>query len=131
MEVGGWVQVSLGIFFLNHPKIALNKFSKLDKNCAFCGKSMKLGTHAHYTKTSKFSYSAKPDYTWGGCGGHFPKCPLSLKLIGTEPSISTLFIRFVGRKFQKKYCRYNHAVVSAILEAISKVILLSQKLRGA
>ena len=25
MEVGGWVQVSLGIFFLNPPKIALNQ----------------------------------------------------------------------------------------------------------
>ena len=26
MEVGGWVQVSLGIFFLNHPQIALNQY---------------------------------------------------------------------------------------------------------
>ena len=27
MEVGGWVQVSLGIFvFENHPKIALNQY---------------------------------------------------------------------------------------------------------
>ena len=27
MEVGGWVQVSLGFFFfLNHPKIALNQY---------------------------------------------------------------------------------------------------------
>ena len=27
MEVDGWVQVSLGIFFLeNHPKIALNQY---------------------------------------------------------------------------------------------------------
>ena len=27
MEVGGWVQVSLGYFFLeNHPKIALNQY---------------------------------------------------------------------------------------------------------
>ena len=31
---------------------------------------MKFGTHVglHYTKTSKFSYGAKPDYAWGGCG---------------------------------------------------------------
>ena len=28
MEVGGWVQVSLGIFFVeNHPKIALNHYN--------------------------------------------------------------------------------------------------------
>ena len=53
---------------------------RLEKNRAFCGKSMKLSTHVHYTKTSKFSYSAKPDYAWGGCGGHFPKWPLSQKL---------------------------------------------------
>ena len=26
MEVGGWVQVSLGFFFLNHHKIALNQY---------------------------------------------------------------------------------------------------------
>ena len=26
MEVGGWVQVSLGIFCLNRPKIALNQW---------------------------------------------------------------------------------------------------------
>ena len=27
MEVGGWVQVSLGLFLENHPKIALNQYS--------------------------------------------------------------------------------------------------------
>ena len=26
---------------------------------------MKLGIHVYYTKTSKFSYSAKPDYAGG------------------------------------------------------------------
>ena len=26
MEVGGWVEVSLGIFVENHPKIALNQY---------------------------------------------------------------------------------------------------------
>ena len=26
MEVGGWVQVSLGIFFFENPKIALNQY---------------------------------------------------------------------------------------------------------
>ena len=26
MEVGGWVQVSLGMFFFNHSKIALNQY---------------------------------------------------------------------------------------------------------
>ena len=30
----------------------------------------------------------------------------------------TLYIGFVGRRFQKKYCRIHHANVSAILEAI-------------
>ena len=30
----------------------------------------------------------------------------------------TLCIGFVGRRFQKKYCRIHHAIVSAILEAI-------------
>ena len=30
----------------------------------------------------------------------------------------TLCIGFVWRRFQKKYCRINHAIASAILEAI-------------
>ena len=30
----------------------------------------------------------------------------------------TLCIGFVGRRFQKKYCRIHHAIISAILEAI-------------
>ena len=61
---------------------------------------------------------------------------LSQKLRGAEPSISTLCLCFVGRGFQKKYCRIHHAIVSIILEAelkkmaaISKVARLSQKLR--
>ena len=43
---------------------------------------------------------------------------ISQKLRGVEPSISTLCLGFVGRGFQKKYCRIHHAIVSAILEAI-------------
>ena len=43
---------------------------------------------------------------------------LSQKLRGAEPSMLTLYIGFVGRRFQKKYCRIHHATVSAILEAI-------------
>ena len=43
---------------------------------------------------------------------------LSQKLRGAEPSMLTLYIGFVGRRFQKKYCRIHHANVSAILEAI-------------
>ena len=66
--------------------------SRLEKNRACCGKSMKLGTHVHVTKTSTFSYSAKPGYAWGGCGGHFPKWPLSEKLRGAEPSTLTVHI---------------------------------------
>ena len=79
---------------------------------------MKLGIHVHYTKTSKFSYSAKPDYAWGDCGGHFPKWPLSQKRRGAEPSISTLDIGFVRRRFQKKYCQMYHTIISEIVKAI-------------
>ena len=79
---------------------------------------MKLGTHVHYTKTSKFSYSAKPDYTWSGCGGHFPKWPLSQKLRGAEPSTFTVYIGFVKRKCQKKYCEMYHTTLSDIVKAI-------------
>ena len=43
---------------------------------------------------------------------------ISLKLRGVEPSLSTLYIGFLGRRFQKTYCQIHHAVVSAILEAI-------------
>ena len=43
---------------------------------------------------------------------------ISQKLRGVEPTLSTLYIGFLGRRFQKKYCRIHHAIVSAILEAI-------------
>ena len=97
---------------------------------------MKLGTHVHYTKTTKFSYSAKPDYAWSGCGGHFSKWPLSQNLRGAEPSTLTVYIGFVRRRFQKKYCEMYHTTLSDIVNpfykmaAIFKVIRLSQKLRG-
>ena len=58
-------------------------------------------------------------------GGHLCKMAaiykvirLSQKLGGAAPSISTLCLGFVGRGFQKKYCRIHHAIVSTILEAI-------------
>ena len=79
---------------------------------------MKLGTHVHVTKTSKFSYSAKPGYAWGGCGDHFPKWPLSQKLRGAEPSTLTVYIAFVRRRFQKKYCEMYHTTLSDIVKAI-------------
>ncbi len=80
---------------------------------------MKLGTHVHYTKTSKFSYSAKPeDYASGGCGGHFPKWPLSQKLRRAEPSTLTVYIGFVRRRFQKKYCKMYHTTRFDIVKAI-------------
>ena len=81
---------------------------------------MKLGTRVHYTKTSKFSYSAKPDYAWNGCGGHFTKWPLSQKLRGAEPSNLTLCIGFVRRRFHKKYCQniMYHTALSDIVKAI-------------
>ena len=34
-----------------------------------------LLTHFNYTKTSKFSYSAKPDFPCGGCGSQFETWP--------------------------------------------------------
>ena len=43
---------------------------------------------------------------------------ISQKLRGVEPSLSTLHIGFLGRRFQKKYCRIHRAIVSAILDAI-------------
>ena len=43
---------------------------------------------------------------------------LSQKLRGAAPSMSTLCIGCVGRRFKKKYCRIHHAIVSAIWEAI-------------
>ena len=45
---------------------------------------------------------------------------LSQKLRGAEPSMSTLCIGFAGRRFPKKNCRIDQAIVSAILEAIFK-----------
>ena len=62
---------------------------------------------------------------------------LSQKLRRAEPTIATLCQGFVGRRLQKRYCRIHHAIVPAIPEAgrkmaaISKVIRLSQRLRGA
>ena len=102
-------------------------------NRAFCGKSTKFGTHVHDTKKCKFSYSAKPDFPCGAVAGIFKNgryVTISQKLRGLEPSLSNLHIGFLGHRFQKKYCRIHHAIVSAIY-AKYKVIRLSQKLRGA
>ena len=82
---------------------------------------MKLGADVHHTKPSKFSYSAKPDFPRGGFGGHLKNgryATISQKLRGVEPSLLTLYIGFLGSRFQKRYCRIHHAIVSAILEAI-------------
>ena len=81
---------------------------------------MKFGTNVYYTKTSKFSYSAKPDDVWDGCGGNFAKWPMSQKLRGREASILTLYTGLVGRRFQKKYCWIHRDIASVILEAILK-----------
>ena len=45
---------------------------------------------------------------------------ISQKLRGVALSLSTLYIGFLGRIFQKNYCRIYHAIVSAILEPIFK-----------
>ena len=57
-------------------------------------------------------------------GGHFQRVSsiiisISQNLRGTEPPMLTLYIGFLGRRFQKKkYCQIHHAIISAILEAI-------------
>ena len=45
---------------------------------------------------------------------------ISQKLRGVALSLSTLYIGFLGHRFQKNYCRIYHAIVSAILEPILK-----------
>ena len=88
-------------------------------------------------KQVNLRYSAKPDCAWGGCGGHFPKWPLSQKQRGAEPSTFTVYVGFVRRRFQKKYWDMYHTTLSDIVKpfykmaAISKVIRLPQKLKGA
>ena len=48
----------------------------------------------------------------------FPKWPLSQKLRGAEPSTLTVYIGFVRRRFQKKYCEMYHTTLSDIVKAI-------------
>ena len=45
---------------------------------------------------------------------------ISQKLRGVALSLSTLYIGFLGRRFQKNYFRIHHAIVSGILEPILK-----------
>ena len=45
---------------------------------------------------------------------------ISQKLRGLALSLSTLYLGFLGRRFQKNYCRIHHAIVSAILDPILK-----------
>ena len=45
---------------------------------------------------------------------------ISQKLKGVALSLSTPYIGFLGRRFQKNYCRIYHAIVSAILKPIFK-----------
>ena len=37
----------------------------VEKNCAFCGKSVKFGTHIYHPKTCKFRTSAIAEFTLG------------------------------------------------------------------
>ena len=48
----------------------------------------------------------------------FSKWPLSQKRRGAESSISTLYIGFVRRRFQEKYCQMYHTILSEIVKAI-------------
>ena len=51
MEVGGWVQVSLGIFLVeNHPKIALNQYSYFGVVCI-------LSVYEQFSKGRHFLYT--------------------------------------------------------------------------
>ena len=48
----------------------------------------------------------------------FQKWPLSQKLRYAEPSTLTVYIGFVRRRFQKKYCEMYHTTLSDIVKAI-------------
>ena len=103
------------------PNLVQQLSDQIWVNRVFCDKSMKLGTDIYHAKPIIFSYSAKPDFSCGGCGSHLKNgryVSTSPKLSGVESSLSTLYIAFVGRIFQKTYWRIHHAIVSAILEAI-------------
>ena len=69
-------------------------------------------------------------------GGHLQRNKSILETKRRRASIVTLCLGFVGRRFQRMYCRIHHAIASTILEAILKtwrqflVIRISQKLRG-
>ena len=43
---------------------------------------------------------------------------VSQKLRGAEPSTLTIYIGFVMRRFQKKYCEMYHTTLSDIVKAI-------------
>ena len=84
-------------------------------NRAFCGKSMKLGKAVHHTKSSKLAIVPSQISPVGAVVAILKngRCvTLSQKLRGIEPLLSTLYniIGFLGRTFQKKYCRINHAI---------------------
>ena len=86
-----------------------------------CGKSTKLDTRAHEKKKVNVAIVPSQISHVGDMAAIFKNgrnVTISLKLRGEEPSLSTLYIGFLGRRFQKKYCRIHHAIVSAILEAI-------------
>ena len=125
-----------------------SKFSysaKPDFPCGGCGSHLKKWPLCHYISETKRRRAIIFDsiYRFSGAyisekvlpntschcsrhfGGHLCKMAaiyklirLSQKLRGAEPSISTLRLGFVGRGFQKTYCRIHHAIVSTILEAI-------------
>ena len=71
-------------------------------------------------------------------GGHLQRNRSILETKRRRASIVTLCLGFVGRRFQRKHCRIHHAINCIHhfeshlknMASISKVILLSQKLRG-
>ena len=74
MEVGGWVQVSLWIFFLeNHPKIALNQYRyfgvvyHMYSVCIYCT-LLKVVNYYDLSVLSKSVMVSKKKYGWWGGG---------------------------------------------------------------
>ena len=81
-----------------------------------------LLTHLHYTKTSEFSYSDKPDFPCGCCGSQFETWPPCHHISESKRRrafiVDSIYIGFQGRSFQNRYCRIHRAIAPAIYEAI-------------
>ena len=69
MEVGGWVQVSLEIFFFeNHPKIALNQYRYFGVVYTLCILSV-VSYYDLSVLSKSVMVSKKKKFGWGWVGG--------------------------------------------------------------